>query len=113
LAPGTIAHKCGSDGIQEILLTKRLGQKLNSSGLHGLDRHGNVAVAGNKDDWDIDVGVSKFCLKIQSTHSGQPDIEHQPTRNVWKLARKKFRRCCIRLNLQAHRSKKSRERLAQ
>jgi hypothetical protein len=36
------------------MATERLGKKLHRASLYGLYRHGNVAVAGDKEDGNMD-----------------------------------------------------------
>src|ERR1700675_4928868 len=57
LASGPVALQRELDRVQKILISEWLGQELDGSRLHGPDRHGNVAVPGNKDDGNGDVGL--------------------------------------------------------
>src|SRR5262249_23372956 len=50
LAALTIAFERDAHRIKEVLLAEWLGQKLDRSGLHGFDRHRNVAMAGDEYD---------------------------------------------------------------
>ncbi len=43
------------NGVQHVLVAKRLGQEVDRSGLHGPHRHRDVAVAGHEDDRDVDI----------------------------------------------------------
>ncbi len=92
LAYGPILLQCDSNRIQQILIAERLGEKLDRSRLHSLDRHWNVAVAGNKDDRDGNVGLSQLALKIEPADSPQPDIEDQTAGRVRTLRPQKLRK---------------------
>jgi len=52
------------DGIKQILIVKRFGQKLGRALLHRPDRHGNVAVTGYENDGDVDSCGIEFALQI-------------------------------------------------
>src|SRR3984957_13263223 len=41
--------------VEHLLVTKRFGQKIDCSPLHGPDGHRNVAMASHKDDWNMNV----------------------------------------------------------
>ena len=62
--PGTIAVERDPDSVQQLLVAKRLGQEFDSSCLHGLDGHRNVAVAGDEHDRNVDFRLRQFALKI-------------------------------------------------
>src|SRR3954454_3859484 len=68
--------------IQQILPPKRLGKELKGSSFNGFDRHSDVAITRNKYDWKIDVPSGEFVLKVESTQSGQADIQYQATRLI-------------------------------
>ena len=65
LAAHTVATKPNIYGIQKILLPERLRQKLDRARLHRLHGHGNVAISGDEDDWDLDTRRGQITLKIQ------------------------------------------------
>src|SRR5262245_24222209 len=46
---------------RKFLLTYRLGKEFNRASFHSLDRHRNVTVARDKNDWNIDLNLG---LKI-------------------------------------------------
>src|SRR5467141_3830187 len=57
-------------GIQDILVTERLGQEVDGSSFHCLDRHRNVAVTRHKDDRDANIRLSQFGLKVETADPG-------------------------------------------
>src|SRR5262249_54449430 len=54
----------GIDGIQQLLLAKRLGQKLDGPPLHRLHRHGYVAVSRDEHRRQVNVSRRQVTLKI-------------------------------------------------
>src|SRR5262245_19997295 len=91
LAPSAIALDGHSDRVQEILLPDRLGEELDRSGLHGLDAHRDVAVAGDEDDGRVNVGLGQLSLKVEAAQLRHSDIEYETTGIVRKLAAQQFR----------------------
>src|ERR1700739_175576 len=79
LASGAVAGDRSLNRLQQILATERLGQKLHRACLHGLYRHGNVAMASDKDDRNVDVRFAQFALKIQCAKVREPDIPKKNT----------------------------------
>src|SRR6185437_15935220 len=69
LATCAIARETGCDRIKKVLVTKRLGQELDSAFLHCPHRHRDVAMRGYEDDGKILVGRGKFSLQIEPTRS--------------------------------------------
>jgi len=74
LASVAVAVDRSLNCVQQILSTKRLGQKLHRACLHRLYRHGNVAMAGDEDDGDVEVRFPQFALKIQSAEIRKPNV---------------------------------------
>jgi hypothetical protein len=79
------------NGIEEILITERLGKELNSATLHRLHRHRDVAVPGDEDDWDLSVGRRELALKIQTALPRQSHIEDQTGGATRRIELKKVR----------------------
>jgi hypothetical protein len=64
--------------IKEILIPKRLCQKLDSTAFHRLYRHGNVAVSRDENDWQLPFGsVRELALQVKPALTRHPDIEYQ------------------------------------
>src|ERR1700722_14348700 len=74
-------------GIEQILLPERLGKKLSSSRLHGLDRHWNIGVSREENNGNICSAFFQFVLKIQPADTGKPHIQNQATRIFTPLNR--------------------------
>src|SRR5215469_12024162 len=60
--------------VEQILSTEGLGQKLHRPCLHRLYRHGDVAMAGDEDDGNVDVRSAQFTLQIQSAEARKPNV---------------------------------------
>ncbi len=69
---------------------ERFDEKFDGSGLHGLNTHGDVAMRGDKDNGNADVGLVQLMLKIESADSGQSDIENEATGRFWSVSSEKF-----------------------
>src|SRR6266436_3728551 len=55
LPPSAIASEAELNGVEEFLITERLRKELNGTALHRLNRHRDVAVPRDEDDWDFPV----------------------------------------------------------
>ena len=54
---------------KQILISKRLGQKLNSACFHRANGHGNVGMAGKEDDRKPIVRIGHFALNIETAQA--------------------------------------------
>src|ERR1700733_8793441 len=52
---GAISLQCDTNSIQQILITEWLGEEFNRPSLHGANTHRDVAMAGEKDDRNINL----------------------------------------------------------
>jgi len=66
LSPGAVTIQRLVNRIQQILVAEGLGQEFDGSRFHCPYRHADIAVAGDKDDWNVDIGLSQLTLKIES-----------------------------------------------
>jgi transcriptional regulator of aromatic amino acid metabolism len=87
-----ITFKRGSHCVQDILLAKRLCQKLNRAGLHGFDRHRYIAMRGDENDRYIDRRVGQFLLEIKPIYSGHTNVQDETICLVVLRASKKLGR---------------------
>ena len=71
--------------IQKILVAKWLGEKLQGSRLHGPYRHRDVAMRGDENNWNLNIGFGEVVLQVEPAGSRQPDIEDEATGHVRKL----------------------------
>src|SRR3981081_3192569 len=111
-APPAIPFNRGHHGIQHVLIAKRFGQEIDRAALHGPDGHRNIAMAGHKDDWNMNIRLGYVVLKVEAAQSWQSDVEHQAAGNIRELALQHFRRRTEHLNRQSHRLKEISERPA-
>src|SRR6185312_17119139 len=68
--------------IEQILLPEWFGEKLNRARLHGLDRHRNVRMCCEKDDWNTYLRSFQFVLKVQAANAGESDVKNQATGTI-------------------------------
>src|SRR5262249_30291877 len=85
--PAIRAHRAvaldpASNGVEQILLAERLRQELDGAGLHGADRHWNVAVAGEEDDRQLGLRVGELALQIEPAEPREPHIQHEASRRI-------------------------------
>src|SRR5258708_23904468 len=71
-----------ANGVEQVLLAKRLREKLDRTGFHGPDGHGNVAVPGQEDDRQRRVRVGEFLLKVKAAQTREADIKHEAS---WRM----------------------------
>src|SRR6266851_6574317 len=88
-----------ADGAQQHVVAEWLHQELDSSRLHGLDRHRNVAVTRDEDDWHVHPIDSDALLQIETIEARKIDVKHQAARSKDSWAREEFLcgRKCLRL----------------
>src|SRR6266481_2353597 len=77
LEPRAISREAQLDRVQQVLIAEGLGQELDRSSLYRLDGHRDVAVSGDEDDRNVNVCRQELSLKIKTTSTRQPDIEHK------------------------------------
>src|SRR5215470_13309380 len=90
--PLTVSRHPNLDRIEQLLVAERLGQKLDGSRLHRPHAHGDVAVTGDEDDRQMDIGAEEIALEVEPAQAGQPDIEHKATWHVRPIALQEFLR---------------------
>jgi hypothetical protein len=73
---GAIASKPGFDGVNQLLITKRLGEKFYGAALHRLHSHRDIAVGCDEDNWQLPVARGKVALKFQTASAWHSHIEH-------------------------------------
>src|SRR5262245_32075379 len=91
LVSRAIAFEAEVARVPQALVPARLGQELDRSSLHALNRHGNVAIRGNENDRHIDVRRRELSLEIEAASSGQSDVEHEASRSLWASGFQKLR----------------------
>src|SRR5262249_11372525 len=111
-SPVAIPLERRGDRIQHVLIAKRLGQKIDRAGFHGLDRHGNVAVAGHEYDRNSDARLGELSLKIEPAQPRQSDIEYEAACHIGKLASQQVRGRAECLHPKVDRAKQPSERFA-
>ena len=85
-----IACEAELNRIEQILISEWLGQELDRTSFHRLDRHGDVRVPGDENDREVNVRRREIPLKIKTAAPGQSYIEYQARRSVWALGLQEF-----------------------
>src|SRR5947208_4287589 len=107
LTPLLVALDRGRNGIQKILIAKWLGEEIDSAGLHGPHRHGDIAVSRNEYNRNSDIGFHQLGLEVETAQSRQAHVEHEAARHIRAPSLQKFLRRCENFNPQLDGLKKS------
>src|SRR5262249_22271362 len=75
--PRPISGEPELNRIQQVLIAERYREEVDRSSLYCLYGHGDVAVAGYKDNRNVNVRRRQLSLKIEPASARQPDIEHK------------------------------------
>ena len=65
------------NGFEQILVVHRFGEEIQSAALHRLHAHGDVAVAGEKNDGKLAAFRRQSLLQLQAIQAGHRDVEHE------------------------------------
>src|SRR5947207_10477630 len=104
-------NKRGPDRAQKIGILNRLGQEIHGSCFHRPDAHGDVAMTGEKDDWEKDALMRKPPLKVEAIQIGHGHIENQATIRAGAESIEKAGRRGESLHLKSPGTQQTRERL--
>src|SRR6185295_17403812 len=97
-----VSINCLPNRVQQILVTERLGEKLDCAGFHCLYGHGNVPMPGYEDYWQVNFLLGEFALEIEAAMSGQADIKDYAAGNIGQLTLEKLTSRAERLDGEAH-----------
>src|SRR6202030_417947 len=103
VARSAIAPNRLLDGVEQILLAKRLGKKPDRTGFHRLQRHRDITVTRNEDDRNLNAGCDHLPLQIQAAQPGQTHVEQYARGCFRTRVAQKFSSRRERLNLIPHR----------
>src|ERR1700682_1527537 len=103
LAHHPVAIQGLMDRIQQVLIAEWLGEKLYRTGFHGLHTHGNISMTGDKDDRNLEAGVSQLALKIKTVDAGKSHVQNQATWSIRPRVAQEFLRSLESLRTQANR----------
>src|ERR1043165_9065714 len=98
--------------IEQVLIAKRLRQKLHRTGFHRSHRHRNIAMSGNEDDGKVNVSLGKRALEIETAESRHAHVEDQTRCEVRPFVLQKLLRRRKRRHPESHRSDETLQRLA-
>jgi hypothetical protein len=76
LADDAIPIERSLNRIEQILLPEWFGEKLNRARLHGPDRHRNVSMCSEKDDWNTYFPSFQLVLKVQAANAGKSHVKN-------------------------------------
>src|ERR1700732_1277591 len=87
------------DRVQQHVVAEWLGQKFHSARLHGLYRHGHIAVACDEYDWHVNPFDSDALLQIETVKARKRNVQYEAARNEHAWVSKEFlcRGECLRL----------------
>jgi len=68
------------DSVEYVLVPERFLNELKSTLLHGLHRHGNIAMTGYKNDRQHRANAIEVLLHLQTAHVRHADIKHEAAR---------------------------------
>src|SRR5258708_7404626 len=77
------------NGAQQHVVVDWLRQELDSSRLHGLDCHRNVAITSDEDDWHINP-IDDELLQIETIEVRKRNVKYQAARNKDSWAGEEF-----------------------
>ncbi|MDT4870568.1 hypothetical protein FQZ97_1056530 [compost metagenome] len=92
------------NGVEHVLVAKRLGEEIHRAGLHGLDRHGDVTMTGHEHDGHAHAAFLELFLEGKAALAAQPDVEDQAAGHVLLGEGEEVLRRFERLNAQADRT---------
>jgi hypothetical protein len=110
-ADNAISSERPLNRVEQILVPEWLGEELNRTRLHGPDRHRNVGMCREKDDWNTCFPFFQFVLKVQAANAGESHIKNEATGTVTVRTRQELLCCSERLRRQADRLQQFLERL--
>src|SRR6202451_465802 len=73
----TVAGNRFLNGVQQILTANRLRQELIRTFFHGAHRHRDVAMTGNEDNRNLNIGRAQLELKIEAAQPRHPYVENK------------------------------------
>jgi hypothetical protein len=77
----TVSLKSELNRIDKILFAEWFGQKFDRARLHGSHGHRDIAVSAYENDWQMRIGLCKFCLKVEPADAGQPNVKNEAGRS--------------------------------
>src|ERR1700676_3446195 len=107
LPPSAITREAELNGVEELLITKRLRKELNGATLHRLHRHRDVAVSGDEDDWEFLARGGELALKIKTALTGQSHVENQAGGAIRRIGFEKGGNGSKQVSIQAERSQQT------
>src|SRR6267154_2919480 len=80
LSAGNVFLDCGGHSVQQGLVSHWLREEVDRPQLHGLNRHGNVAMSGEKNDWRCIALGGEMVLQFETVCTRHPHVENKTPR---------------------------------
>jgi hypothetical protein len=77
----TVALESELNRFENVLFAEWFGQKFDRARLHGSYGHRDIAVPADENDWQMRIGLHKFCLKVKPADAGQPNVKNEAGRS--------------------------------
>src|SRR5262245_20783815 len=74
-----------TNGVKQLLVTKRFREEGYRAGLQGLHRHWNVTMRGDENDLDRWIRIGKLTLKIETAQSWESHVQDKTAQRVRPL----------------------------
>ena len=78
------------DAVAQLLHSEGFFEKIHRSRLHRLNRHADIAKAGDEDGGQVDAPGEEFLLQFQAAHARQADVQDQASRTIGRIGVEKF-----------------------
>src|SRR6266404_5584624 len=89
-ARGAVAFRRLLNRVEQVLVSKRLGEKFYCSGFHGPHRHRDITMSRNENDGNMNTSLSQFSLEIQAAEPRKAHVEPQATGYIRQFCLEKF-----------------------
>src|SRR5438132_10349796 len=76
VTPRLVPLDCRGDGIEKVLIAKRLQEEIDGAGFHGAHRHGDVSMSRDENYRYSNVRVHQLGLEVEPAQSVQPYVSH-------------------------------------
>src|SRR5882672_4214085 len=103
LTCGTVAFQGDLNRIQQILIAEWFRQELDGPRFHCPHRHRDIAVGGDKYDWNANISCGQLALEIKPADARQSDIEDEAANNILMPAVHEFSGRPKQFYVQTHR----------
>ena len=64
------------DRVEQLLIVERLDEELQRAGLHGANRHRDIAASGDEYDRQFEAEFGQFLLQLEPAEIRKVDVKH-------------------------------------